>query len=187
MNKLIAVCEHYAGVIALSFILCVSAGMNVYFLEKLQRSVAAIPFGVQESADLSVVMLQDVDGSKVNMRLNDGRESILYVFSPACIYCQKNLMNIKALADNTGKSYRFIGLSNTKQNLASYVSDTKLPFPVYVKRDNVEQKALDLSETPQTILVGADGHVKKVWRGAFDSETQGQVEKYFAVRLPGLS
>jgi len=41
--------------------------------------------------------------------------------------------------------------------------------------------------TPQTILVGTDGVVKKVWLGALTATQQSEVEKYFSVRLPGLS
>src|SRR5436305_7711865 len=49
--------------------------------------------------------------------------TILYIFSPRCLWCARNLENAKALASRTSDRYRFIALSLLDNDLRAYVAE----------------------------------------------------------------
>jgi hypothetical protein len=117
----------------------------------------------------------------------NGLPTILYVFSPRCLWCARNLENAKALAGRTSDRYRFIALSLQDEDLPAYVSAHDINFPVYRGVSDQTRADYFLGRTPQTIVVSADGHVQKNWTGAYDADIARQVEEYFQITLPGLS
>jgi hypothetical protein len=84
-------------------------------------------------------------------------------------------------------SFRFIGLTLSDQNLATYLESHQLDFPIYktVAPESIEM--LGLASTPQTIVIRSDGKVLKNWVGAFTGRVQPEIEQFFNVRLPGLT
>lgn len=40
--------------------------------------------------------------------------------------------------------------------------------------------------TPQTYVVSSTGVVEKTWSGAYNADTQAEVESFFSIQLPGL-
>jgi len=142
--------------------------------------------GVKVGSVLSVIPLADLPGKPRQIELEKGRRNVLYVMSPDCVWCARNLDNIRALAGGVGERYAFVGLSNTANKLDVYVASTPLPFPVVVPDKSKLPKGLDLNATPQTVVVSENGTVEKVWVGAFGGDNLADAEKYFGVQLPGL-
>lgn len=61
---------------------------------------------------------------------------------------------------------------------------TPLPFAVHAVDMSRLPKGFDASVTPQMVLIGSDGIVKKTWRGALGAKQKQSVEDYFHVKLP---
>lgn len=112
--------------------------------------------------------------------------TVLFVISPSCGWCTKNIMNMRALADKAGDRYRFVGLSLSSDKLSDYVAENRLQFPVYTDLPFAPLRDYKLGGTPQTIVVSPDGEVMKTWSGAFADNLQKDVEGFFGVDLPGL-
>jgi hypothetical protein len=113
--------------------------------------------------------------------------TVLYIFSPTCGWCARNLSNIRALAAARSSSFRFIGLSLSGPKLKDYAANTRLGFPIFEIKSYAAIKGLPLGGTPQTLVVSPTGRVIKNWPGAFMGDQETQVEEYFGVKLPGLS
>lgn len=115
------------------------------------------------------------------------KPTVFYVFSPSCVWCERNTQNINLVADQTRDSFRFIGLSLSDDGLQEYVTSHRFNFPVYTGVAPESAQMLGLGSTPQTIVISPDGRVQQNWVGAYASMTQPQVEGFFNVRLPGLT
>jgi hypothetical protein len=113
--------------------------------------------------------------------------TIIYVFTPQCIWCQRNLDNLKTLIKERRGEYRFIGISLTDEGVEKYVAEKGLDIPIYSGLSAEARTAYKLGSTPETIAVSPQGQVVQVWGGAYVGEQKSQVEQYFHVTLPGLS
>ena len=157
--------------------------LNVDLGLKLQGPRRPI-VGVEEGADVRAIPILDSSSGVTQIRLDKGGPTVLYVMAPDCHWCAVNLANIRALGSQAASRYRFIGLSNTKKGLTEYVAATPLPFAVHAVDMSRLPKGFDPSTTPQMVLVGSDGIVKKVWHGALNAKRKQSVEEYFHVKLP---
>jgi hypothetical protein len=163
-----------------------SLGLNVSLGLDIRNSRTPRMAGVKIGGDLSVIPVVGSQSELHELHLADGKRSILYIMSPTCSWCARNVDNIRYLAEKTQKEYQLIGLSITGDKLAEYRASTPLPFPVLVADASKAPSALDLSATPQTVVVGPKGAVEKAWVGAFDGKTKAEIESFFKVQLPGL-
>lgn len=111
--------------------------------------------------------------------------TVLYVFSPACKWCSRNLKALRAVLEKQ-HGYRFVGLSITAKDLAEYVRANSLAMPIYVLQDRNTRKALRVIATPETILVSQNGVVQKVWMGAWSGRHAKEIEQQFGVTLPAV-
>jgi peroxiredoxin len=112
--------------------------------------------------------------------------TVLYVFTPPCPWCARNLDNLKVLMDEASGQYRFIGVSLSQQGLAEYLEKNDLKLPVYSDLTPETLKAYKLGSTPQTIVISPQGKVLQDWVGAYVGDQKSQVEAFFHVNLPGL-
>ena len=112
--------------------------------------------------------------------------TVLYVFTPSCSWCARNMDNLKTLLDKKRSDYRFVGVSLSDQGLVEYVVKNDLKLPVYSGLTPETLMAYKLGSTPQTIIVSPEGKVLQNWRGAYVGDIKSQVEEFFHVTLPGL-
>lgn len=117
---------------------------------------------------------------------NVSKPTVLYIFTPSCSWCARNMDNFNELVARKGAEYRFIGLSLTKERLSEYVATEGLAIPVYAGLSSQTKKAFELGGTPQTIVVSRDGRILQNWTGAYVGGKKSQVEAFFHVTLPGL-
>ena len=113
--------------------------------------------------------------------------TLLYVFTPPCAWCTRNLPAVKTLAENLKGRYRVLGLSLSADGLQKYVTDSGLEFPVYGDVSADTRSAYHLGGTPDTILVSTDGRVMKHCPGAYVGSTKADIESYFNAHLPPVS
>jgi peroxiredoxin len=112
--------------------------------------------------------------------------TVVFIITPTCGWCTKNIMNMRALVENTGNRYRFVGLSLSSDQLVDYVKENKLEFPIYTDLPILAMREYKLGGTPQTLVVTPKGQVTRIWSGAFAEDLQKEVEDYFSVKLPGI-
>lgn len=175
-----------AVVAVLFFVLTASLVLNVLLATRAQRPRTSRIAGVTVGGRLSSITARDHRGLTKSLRLDDGASSIVYIMSPSCVWCARNLDNIRKLYSATASQYRFVGFSNTMDGLDKYAESGALPFPLYTVDSKSLRAPLDLSVTPQTVVVLGDGKVEKVWVGALAGDRKDAVERFFGVSLPGL-
>jgi peroxiredoxin len=113
------------------------------------------------------------------------RPTLIYVFTPSCTWCARNLANIRQVIAEAGKTHRVIGIS-LDPDVDAYEERVHLGIPIYVRPSRQTFEALRLGSTPQTIVLSGDGKVVKSWVGAYTGGTEREVASYFKVTLPGL-
>ncbi|MEO7658773.1 MAG: TlpA disulfide reductase family protein [Pyrinomonadaceae bacterium] len=179
--------------LALALVLLVgSVILNVALAEKLRGannrlSKMAAETSVAIGDALPDIEAKNLDGTSASYSYSKDRHpTVLYVFSPSCGWCEKNFENIKALSEQKGDDYRFIGISISNKNLLEYVAKQNLRFPVLMDPSPNTVLAYKLGGTPQTIVVSKEGKAVKNWNGAYMKNLQRDVENYFQVKLPGV-
>jgi peroxiredoxin len=112
--------------------------------------------------------------------------TVFYVFTPSCVWCSRNLANLRALLAAAGDRYSVIGVS-LDPNVDSYLKSNGLNFTVLVRPSRQTIATYGLGGTPQTIVVSPTGTVLRVWRGAYGGAAQKEVAEFFGVNLPGFN
>src|ERR1044072_7164161 len=117
---------------------------------------------------------------------SDPRKTLLLVFSPRCAYCTKNMPNWNALTLGLdGKQFRVVAVSTMSEGVKEYVEKHGFKnVPVITTPDPKDKVAYEMNITPQTVLIGADGTVEKVWTGLIQGAEREDIEKQFGVSLP---
>jgi hypothetical protein len=117
-----------------------------------------------------------------------GRPTLLYMFTPTCIWCERNLQNILSLEHDTQGEYDFVGLSLTSDGLADYLKrSSHLDHTYYIEGGEHSLFSMSIAETPETIVVSREGLIEDIWFGAYSGATRKSVESAFRRELPGLT
>jgi peroxiredoxin len=111
--------------------------------------------------------------------------TVLYVFTPQCSWCKKNLDNLRVLIDSSNSRYRVIGISLNNKDLEEYLEKEHLRFPVYTDIPESTKAAYRLGGTPTTIVISPSSRVLKLWHGAYQESIRQEIDDYLKVKLPG--
>lgn len=172
-------------------ILAASLALNVYLGARVKKLSAIDDTQVNPAAsigsNLEAFEAQTREGELQTIQLAPGRPKVIYIFSPTCGWCERNLQNITYLASQRGKDYEFIGLSLSRRSLDDYLKIHRLPFIVYTQPSTRTQKLMQIAGTPQTVVVSPQGKILHNWVGAYRDSVQEEVEAEFKVLLPGLA
>lgn len=102
---------------AVVLMLVVSLGLNVAQGRRVndyRSRIAALKAdgSLQVGTAMPALTGADTNGVPTSLPLAGGSQPILlYVFSPSCGWCTRNIDNIKALAAGAGDSFRLLGVS----------------------------------------------------------------------------
>lgn len=132
---------------------------------------------------LTMLHVSNIDGINTRLNMINDRPTVIYMFSPTCSWCEKNLQNIQLLSAQAGKHYRFIGISTSSRDLRQYLAKNPLVFPVYAISSGADLKTIDFRGTPQTIVLSPYGVVEHNWQGAYIGWTAQAIQQYFSVNL----
>ena len=175
----------------LTVMLVTSVALNVALAHKLRQlnglfrttSAPALGPGTVVPAFEAV----DLRGNVERISYSEiSKPTVLYIFTPPCSWCARNMDSFKTLVTRESGEYRFVGLSLSKEGLPEYVATHGLTIPIYTGLSAETQKAYKLGGTPQTIVVSREGRVLQDWMGAYAGDQKSQVEAFFHVNLPGL-
>jgi hypothetical protein len=175
---------------AVTVLFVASVALNVVLARKVRSLVRMQPVQVSPleiGASVPPITAKRVNGAieTIAYSKSDGC-TVLYVFTPTCIWCERNLDNIKKLAQSKDAEYRFIGLSLSDRGLSSYLASNGLALPTYTNLTPDALEAYKLHGTPQTIVVSPEGRVIQNWMGAYVGKQKSEVEAFFHVSLPGI-
>lgn len=171
-------------------LLGLSLSLNVYFAAERGHPVAIAQPKVSVGMKMPVLGVRAIDGRPSTVTWDDPHDpcpTVLYVFSPTCIWCTRNFPNIRVLSAAGASSHRFIGLSIIGDGVPAYLAEKPLGFPVYINSGSPGDKPFRLDTTPQTLVIARDGTVKANWLGAYTANSKTNIESWFNVRLPGAS
>lgn len=174
-------------------LLAVALSVNLFLgwqIHSIKRTIAHaddVSSAAKVGMMLSPISVMDLDGKKVKIDFSETAPTVLYVMSPSCRWCSRNLANIRKLAASESGQFRLIGLAVGDPSLKPYVESVSMGFPVYSISSYEAVANVQLGATPQTLVVEPGGKVVKNWVGAFDNQQRADVEAFFHTQLPGLS
>lgn len=132
------------------------------------------PTGGEPHAPVSALFAQSMnDAGGVPQALSQwkGKALVLNFWAPWCAPCVKEMPELDALAtENAGKNLQVIGIGiDSPANIAQFASKFKISYPLYVAglsgTDLARQFGNSAGGLPYTVLIGADGQVKKTYLG----------------------
>jgi peroxiredoxin len=177
------------AIIALGFIIT-----NVLLIKGIVNNVqrASVAEGQQRAAEVRVgerlptLSGSDIYGNRLSLRYNqDGRKTILFVFSPRCIFCLKIMPEWQELIQGLNKdAFRMVGVTTLIEGTREYAAEHGLSaMPILAVPDPDVEDAYHFARTPQTILISPDGKIEKVWLGPIEKERIGEIEQALGVKF----
>jgi hypothetical protein len=172
-------------------LLGVSACLNVYLVTS--RATPAAPGKVARTsppplevgATLPPLSGKRLDGTAVTIDYSGAVPTVIYHWSPSCLWCQRNAENIKTLTAAIAGRYRVVAVAAGPVSDAEAIKLGLSPAIVIANVSTSFLRSAHLNVTPETIVVGDDGKVTRVWTGAFSGTGRAEVEEFFSVTLPG--
>lgn len=165
-------------------LLALSLGTNV-FLYRHQTSAARPIRPLQVGQQVPEFTATSLHGDVIRVRFD--RPVLLYVFSPSCIWCERNLENAKRLAAHITGQYQFVAVALDSRNLSEYVAKKQLAWTIVTDVPAQIRQTYRMLSTPQTIVIGTGGNVLHVWTGAFTGNTASEIERAFGVKMARIS
>jgi hypothetical protein len=171
----------------ISCVLLLSLILNVAQAARLRSLISEANPGPPRGAVVPPLQIMSRDERVIDLYQPGGQPTILYFFSAACGWCERNWANAAALERGTRDRYRFLAVSASGEDVAPIVRRHRLPFELYPALSRSYRGALGLAGTPHTLVVSPDGRVLESWVGAFNGRVLADVARYFRVDLPGIS
>jgi hypothetical protein len=109
---------------------------------------------------------------------------LLYVFSPTCVWCERNLENIRTIV-RVRSNLRIVGVSLAPR-IKEYLHAKQLLFEAILEPTPTTVMAYRLLITPSTFLISSNGKVIRAWPGAYQGPVAVDVSRVLRVSLPGL-
>jgi peroxiredoxin len=119
----------------------------------------------------------------------DKRKTVLLIFSPGCGFCAENMPNWKRIVSSIdSRAFRIVAVSIVKDGAAQYLKTNDLVnIPSITELDPGARVRYGMNITPETILIGSDGNVEKVWAGLIQDDDKQEIMDFLGVQLTGLS
>ena len=115
--------------------------------------------------------LPDAAGKTQALSQWKGKAMVLNFWAPWCAPCVEEMPELSALQQEmAGKNLQVIGIGiDSPGNIAQFAGKVKISYPVYVAGMSGTDLSRQFGNTsgglPFTVLIGADGQVKKTYLG----------------------
>jgi thiol-disulfide isomerase/thioredoxin len=122
-------------------------------------------------AALYAQSLNDAAGTPHALSEWKGKALVVNFWAPWCAPCVKEMPELAALAlDSAAKNINVIGIGiDSPTNIAEFAARVKVSYPLYVAGMSGTELSRGFGNTsgslPYTVLIGADGKVKKTYLG----------------------
>ncbi|MEC5159615.1 MULTISPECIES: TlpA family protein disulfide reductase [unclassified Janthinobacterium] len=120
--------------------------------------------------------LPDAAGKGQALSQWKGKAMVVNFWAPWCAPCVEEMPELSALQQEmSGKNVQVIGIGiDSPGNIAQFAEKVKISYPVYVAgmggTDLSRQFGNTAGGLPYTVLIGADGQVKKTYLGRLKFE-----------------
>lgn len=161
--------------------LVLAAGASLFFLPKAQAEtelagVSAVPVPVSFPAPQ--VQLTDLNNTPVSLADYRGQVVLYNAWATWCPPCKEEMPTLQAYYD-AHKSEGFVVIAiedgEPVQEVADFVKEYGLTFPVWPDEKWVATTAFKTENLPTSFLIDRDGQVKLTWTGAI---SMNMLEKY---------
>jgi peroxiredoxin len=144
------------------------------------------PQYLKQGQKVPPLVAQRVSGETATINFGESQKTILFVFAPGCVPCEytgpKWKLIENACAHEKCRSFALsLGTDNSKS--VAFLSAYRLQSEVLTNLSSQTRAAYQLSVTPLTIVVDAQGKVEKIWPGAFNDDMKSDTERYFGISL----
>jgi thiol-disulfide isomerase/thioredoxin len=152
---------------------------------------AQIGFEVQPWPALKVPPLQaglDASGKPLLLKDLRGQALVINFWATWCEPCREEMPSLALLAQSQSGKLRVLAV-NFKESPATvgqFVAATGLTIPTLRDPDGALARAWGIRVFPSTVLIGADGQVRSVVRGALDWNGEAAA-RLIAPLLPGAA
>lgn len=129
--------------------------------------------------------VRDLENHDVDLVVgSDDKPTVIYVFSPSCVWCERNASAVRSLAAQAPGRYTLVGLSLSSEGLSEFISKHRMDFPVYKDLADPLVKLYAIGMTPEVLVLRPDGRLVARWRGAFfRGDTKALIERFFSVKI----
>jgi thiol-disulfide isomerase/thioredoxin len=140
---------------------------------------ASTPAGSPAASPVAALYAQsmnDAAGTPHALSQWKGKALVVNFWAPWCAPCVKEMPELAALAlDSAAKNISVIGIGiDTPTNIAEFAARVKVSYPLYVAGMSGTELSRGFGNTsgslPYTVLIGADGKVKKTYLGQLKFE-----------------
>lgn len=152
----------------LSLILIVVIGADVYRLHQRLNRMETVAAGGDAIESESLLPMEAFDAAGNRMRIERGEPRLVFLLSPHCPYCIKNMPIWTAVAKQVGPNHvLFLTAGNqAMRELPAFLAKFgAASFPSAAADPDVVNRYA-LTSVPRTFLVARNGTVTKAWRGA---------------------
>lgn len=171
----------------------VLVGLNILLVVQ-NKSLRAYASRMDQSLELKpgtlLPSMEGLDPQGNKMKLDygvDPRKTLLLVYSSSCGACQENMPNWEAITRGIDQeAYRVVAVSLSPRGSKEYLSRYDIgSIPVVAEVNPKTRVAYNFTVTPQTILIGLDGRVEKVWTGLLEGAEKRDVENAVGLQARG--
>lgn len=164
------------GVIALMF---GATGAYVAFQRQdaaPPRTTTAAPGATGPAQALFARTLPDAAGAARALAQWKGKTLLVNFWAPWCAPCVQEMPELSALQrEQAGKNLQIIGIGiDSPANIAEFAGKFKIAYPLYVAGMDGSELSRQFGNAagglPYTVLIGADGQVKKTYLGRLKFE-----------------
>ena len=174
----------------LSMSLCANAILGTLQYNQWRQS------GAQTRRQIGISVGERVSGM-VAKRVGAGLErvdftanaagTVLYVHTSTCIWCERNLANLRALASGAiTQRLILLSLDENDDRVEQYSRSMNVSAPSYYAASAESVVALGLGRTPTTLVLDPSGRVTHKWTGAYVASTLHEIQQFFNISLPGI-
>lgn len=134
-----------------------------------------------EMFDQSTVGKEGVDNyraGKVSLDDYKGKPLVLNFWAPWCPPCKEEAPALQAVYDKykgRGIEFLMVSIRDTDQNVAKFMKDNNLSFPVALDTDASLTSKYSVTGVPTTFFIDRKGDIKQAFTGAM---TQTQMEEF---------
>jgi thiol-disulfide isomerase/thioredoxin len=165
-------------VVYILLLLCLlMTAANIYLLRanrtlRISSSWSPLKVEVTRGVLVKAVSGLDFENRTVDIPTFGKKATVLMCFSPVCPFCEKNWPSWSLLINSVGdKNVNFVVVDLTSDATPEFLASKHIGRAQVIHRLNPQDVVtLDLALTPQTVVIGGDSKVEKVWTGVLSAD-----------------
>ncbi len=120
--------------------------------------IAGPAWAAQDAPDFTLASL---DGSKVTLSELQGKPSVLVFTTTWCIYCKREIPNLKKVYAEYGDKLNFLAIyiKESDKTVQYFVDKQKLPYPILLDSDGAVATAYGVRGVPMVAVLDAAGKI----------------------------